>query len=62
MRQGAGSMRRNMPKVAEFVDDLRAHFGREEIDRAIARGLREPGWTAHFWASENGHEIGTKGE
>ena len=57
MRQGSGSMRRNMPKVAEFVDDLRAHFG-----RAIARGLREPGWTAHFWASENGHEIGTKGE
>jgi len=55
-------MRDRMPKVAAFVDDLRQHFGREDIDRAIAQGLREPGWSAHFWACENGHEIGTKGD
>ena len=62
MSKGQGSMRDRMPQVAAFVDDLREHFGREEIDRAIAQGLREPGWTAHFWALENGHELGTKGD
>lgn len=55
-------MRERMPKVAAFVDDLRAHFGREEIDQAIALGLRNAGWANHFYARENGHELGTKGD
>lgn len=43
--------------TAAFIDDLRAAFGREEIDFAIRRGMGgKPGW---FHARECGHEVGT---
>lgn len=50
------SLRDEMPNVAAFIDDLREVFGKEMIDGQIRKGMRgEP----VFWASENGHEIGT---
>lgn len=46
-----------MPKVARFVDDLRAAFGVEYVNGAVRAGLRgQP----VFWASEDGHEVGTR--
>jgi DNA-directed RNA polymerase specialized sigma subunit len=50
-------MRDRMPKVAAFVDDLREAFGTEYINGAIREGLRG---RPVFWASENGHELGTR--
>lgn len=39
-----------------FIDQLREAFGKEMIDGQIRKGMHgEPA----FWASENGHEIGT---
>lgn len=53
------SMREDMPVVAALIDDLRATFGKEMIDRQIRKGINgQP----TFWASENGHEVGTKAE
>lgn len=49
-------MRDQMPDVAAFVDDLRDAFGADMINGAIRSGLRG---RPHFWASENGHELGT---
>lgn len=49
-------MREKMPKVAAWIDDLRAAFGAESIDQAIRQGLRD----GTFRASENGHTIGGK--
>ncbi|WP_454674855.1 hypothetical protein [Achromobacter pestifer] len=49
-------LRDQMPEVATFVDTLRDIFGKASIDGQIRRGLAgEP----VFYASENGHEIGT---
>lgn len=45
-----------MPQVTEWIDDLRAAFGREQIDGVIREGLRG---RRCFWASENGNELGT---
>ena len=51
------SLREQMPQTAAFIDELRAVFGRESIDAQIRAGMRgDP----MFWASEAGHEIGTK--
>ena len=52
-----GSMRDQMPVVAAFVDDLRAVFGKDEIDGQIRKGMKGE---AAFFASENGHEIGAR--
>lgn len=55
------SMREKMPKVAAWIDELRAAFGAEVIDQAIRRGMREglgTGSAAGFRASENDHVIG----
>jgi hypothetical protein len=49
-----GKLKDKMPIVDAFVDQLRETFGREEIDRAIVEGLRD----GHFYARENGHELG----
>lgn len=50
-------MREAMPLVAAFIDDLRAAFGADAVNAHIRRGMAgEPG----FWASENGHILGTK--
>lgn len=51
------NLRRDMPAVTAFIDSLREVFGKEMIDGQIRQGMRgEP----MFWASENGHEIGTR--
>lgn len=49
-------MRDRMPQVTEWIDDLRAAFGRDQIDGVIREGMRG---RRCFWASENGNEIGT---
>lgn len=54
---GKGSMRDQMPVTAAWIDLMRAAFGAEHIDGQIRKGMKgEP----VFWASENGHEVGTK--
>jgi len=51
------SLRTEMPGVTAFIDSLREAFGKESIDGQIRKGMKgEP----TFWASENGHEIGTR--
>lgn len=35
-----GSLRDELPEIAQWVDDLRAAFGREPVDSAIRRGMR----------------------
>jgi len=51
------SMRDLMPECAAFIDSVRAAIGAEAVDAQIRKGMRgEP----TFWASENGHEIGTR--
>ena len=48
-----------MPQCAAFIDKLRDAFGKEHIDGQIRAGMRgEP----VFYASENGHTLGTKPE
>ena len=49
-------MRDQMPEVAAFIDDLRSAFGEAQINGAIRSGLKGG---PHFWAAENGHELGT---
>lgn len=50
------SLRAEMPLVTEFIDAVRAVFGRQVVDSAIRSGLDgQP----TFWAMENGLEIGT---
>lgn len=45
-----------MPETAAFVDAMRQAFGVDEINGQIRKGMAgDP----VFWASENGHEIGT---
>ncbi len=55
-RPPAGYMRATMPNVAQWVDDLRAAFGRDLIDGQIRAGVSGH---AVFWAREGGVEIGT---
>jgi hypothetical protein len=47
--------RLDMPEITGFVDALRDAFGREEIDSAIKRGLRD----GTFWALEGGFVVGS---
>ena len=50
------NMRAEMPGTAALIDEFRAVFGTEYINKILQRGMRgEP----VFWASENGHTIGT---
>ena len=52
-----GSMREQMPTVASFIDGMREAFGKEHIDRQMRAGMNgQP----VFYASENGHTVGTK--
>lgn len=49
-------LRLQMPKTAEFIDEMRAAFGKDVIDSIIRAGMDgQP----VFHATENGHEIGT---
>ena len=51
------SMREQMPMTAAWIDSLRAAFGKDMIDQQIRRGMKgDP----VFFASENGHSIGTR--
>lgn len=49
-----GWMRKEMPLVSAFIDDLRKSFGQAEVDAWIRKGLGD----GTFQASENGHVIG----
>lgn len=50
-------LRETMPLCAEFIDACREVFGAAEINAAMRAGLDgQP----TFYASENGHAIGTK--
>ncbi|UOD30716.1 hypothetical protein INH39_02930 [Massilia violaceinigra] len=51
-----GSMREQMPVVAEWIDDLRSAFGADYIDSILRAGMRGK---PVFYASENGHTVGT---
>lgn len=55
-QRGKGALRDRMPEVTAFVDDLRSAFGEQMITGAIRSGVQG---RPHFWASENGHEVGT---
>lgn len=58
MMPKAAETRAAMPLCAAFADALRAEFGAAEINAQIRRGMKgEPGL---FWASEGGHEVGTR--
>lgn len=46
-----------MPKVAAFIDDMRAAFGAEGINASIKGGMSG---VPTFYARENGQEVGTK--
>lgn len=50
-------LREQMPEVTKFIDSLRAAFGPDCIDQQIRKGMK--GETT-FWASENGHTVGTR--
>lgn len=43
-----------MPLVTALIDDLRAAFGRADVDQVIRDGMRD----GTFWAREGGREIG----
>ena len=51
-----GSMREQMPVVAAWIDEMRTAFGAAHIDEVIKAGMRGQ---AVFYASENGHAVGT---
>lgn len=56
-----GSLRESMPQVAQWIDELRAQFGKEAIDRIVLAGKRGE---RRFYAAEIGpdgvmREFGT---
>jgi hypothetical protein len=50
------NMRAQMPKVAAWIDDLRAAFGADDINAALRHKI--PGQPC-FHAREAGHSVGT---
>ena len=56
MNTPAKPLREAMPIVAAFIDELREAFGAEAVNPSIKSGMAG---LPTFWASENGHEIGT---
>jgi hypothetical protein len=51
------NLRADMPTTAAFIDECRAAFGVDVVNKAIRLGVNGlPG----FWACENGIEVGTK--
>lgn len=54
--QVSKSLRESMPLTAAFIDDLRAHFGVDEINGQIRKGMAG---LPVFYAREGGQEIGT---
>lgn len=51
-------MREAMPTVAAWIDELRETFGADTINAAIRNGV---GGGDHFYASENGQQVGSVG-
>lgn len=51
-----GDMREQMPTVAAFIDDLRTTFGTDYINNILRAGINGK---PVFYASENGHTVGT---
>jgi len=51
------NLRDAMPKTAEFIDAMRAVFGKDAINAEIRKGVG--GLPGHFHATENGQEVGT---
>jgi hypothetical protein len=51
------SLRDQMPKVTQFIDELREAFGKEMIDTQIRKGMQGEGC---FYARENGIEVGSR--
>lgn len=51
------NLRAEMPQIAAFIDDLRAAFGADAINPQIKKGMS--GLPGFFYASENGHHVGT---
>jgi len=52
-----GAMRDEMPVVTAWIDKMRDAFGREHINGQIRAGIKG---APVFYASENGHTVGTK--
>lgn len=52
-----GSLREQMPVVTEWVDSMRQVFGKAHINGQIRAGINGK---PVFYASENGHTVGTK--
>lgn len=52
-----GSLREQMPVVSDWIDRMRDAFGKEHIDAQIRAGIKGK---PVFFASENGHTVGTK--
>jgi len=50
-------MRQAMPTVASWIDELREAFGADQINPSLKAGMQGG---SDFYASENGHEIGSK--
>lgn len=50
------NLREAMPLVTEFIDACRDAFGKDEINQTIRAGMAG---MPVFYASENGHTIGT---
>lgn len=50
-------LRAAMPNAAAIIDDLREHFGAEEIHGQIRKGMTG---LPVFYAREAGQEIGTR--
>ncbi len=51
------NLRDEMPIVTAWIDDMRAAFGKAYIDSIIREGMQGK---PSFFASENGHEVGTR--
>lgn len=51
------SLRESMPLCAEFIDEMRAAFGADEVNAQIKLGMQG---ARTFHAVENGHEVGTQ--
>ncbi len=52
-----GWMRDAMPTCAEWIDDLRATFGADQVDPSIRAGMA--GMPNKFWSTEGCNTIGT---
>jgi hypothetical protein len=52
------NLRSDMPQTAALVDQLRLQQGGEVVNALLRRAIN--GESGLFWASENGHEVGTR--